>query len=112
MSLFTFSRLNSKMTQENPKTTTTESKTKLFSICQIRSHLFIAGYGAISPQKVRELGITHAVDATNIMKAQRVENVEYMEVKVDDNEMANLQPHFEEVANFIEKAKNSVSSLT
>ena len=97
------------MTTENPKTTTTESKAKLFSICEIRPYLFIAGYIAVSPQKVRELGITHAVDASNIMEPERVESVEYLEIKVDDNEMANLQPHFEDVTQFIQKAKNSVS---
>ncbi|KAE9551531.1 hypothetical protein FO519_005261, partial [Halicephalobus sp. NKZ332] len=86
--------LSSKMTMDNsPKnSTTTESKTKLFSICEIRPYLFIAGYGAISAKKVKELGITHAVDATNIINSQRVQDVEYTEVKVDDNEMTNLKP--------------------
>ncbi|KAE9547371.1 hypothetical protein FO519_009418, partial [Halicephalobus sp. NKZ332] len=48
-----------------------------------------------------------AVDATNIINSQRVQDVEYTEVKVDDNEMTNLKPHFEEIAQFIDKAKNS-----
>uniref|UniRef100_A0AC35FU33 Uncharacterized protein n=1 Tax=Panagrolaimus sp. PS1159 TaxID=55785 RepID=A0AC35FU33_9BILA len=82
-------------------------KSKLFSICEIRPYLFIAGYGALTHQKVKELGITHAVDATNILKTQRTPDVEYFEVKIDDNEGSDIKKYFNESASFIRKAKES-----
>jgi len=107
MSLFIFSRLAPKMSTEDSKTTTTKSKTNFSSISEIRPYLFISGYIPINPETIRDLGITHAVDVANLIKPERVESVEYMEIKVDDNELANLQSHFEDVAQFIQKAKNS-----
>uniref|UniRef100_A0A914PBD8 Protein-serine/threonine phosphatase n=1 Tax=Panagrolaimus davidi TaxID=227884 RepID=A0A914PBD8_9BILA len=83
-------------------------KSKLFSICEIRPYLFIAGYGALTHQKVKELGITHAVDATNISKTQRTPDVEYLEVKIDDNEGSDIKKYFNESASFIRKAKESL----
>uniref|UniRef100_A0AC34FV97 Protein-tyrosine-phosphatase n=1 Tax=Panagrolaimus sp. ES5 TaxID=591445 RepID=A0AC34FV97_9BILA len=83
------------------------SKSKLFSICEIRPYLFIAGYGALSHKKIKELGITHAVDATNISRTQRTLDVEYLDVKIDDDERADIKKYFVEAASFIRKAKDS-----
>ena len=85
------------------------TKSKLFSICEIRPYFYIAGYGALSHKKLKELGITHAVDATNINKTQRSPGVEYFEIKVDDSEQANIKKYFDDAAAFIQKAKDSVS---
>lgn len=49
---------------------------KLFSICEVRPHLYIAGYGAISEQKFRELGIKYAIDCTNLPKPVVIPNTE------------------------------------
>uniref|UniRef100_A0A914XUF9 Dual specificity phosphatase catalytic domain-containing protein n=1 Tax=Panagrolaimus superbus TaxID=310955 RepID=A0A914XUF9_9BILA len=84
------------------------SKSKIFSICKIRPYLYIAGCGDLSHRKIKELGITHAVDATNISKTQRTPDVEYFEVKIDDDERADIKKYFIEAAAFIQKAKDSV----
>lgn len=84
------------------------SKSKLFSICEIRPYLYIAGYGALSHKKIKDLGITHAVDATNISKTQRTPDVEYFEVKIDDSEISDIKKYFVDAAAFIQKAKDSV----
>uniref|UniRef100_A0A7E4UXH6 Dual specificity protein phosphatase 14 n=1 Tax=Panagrellus redivivus TaxID=6233 RepID=A0A7E4UXH6_PANRE len=85
----------------------TPPPSKLFSICEIRPYLYIAGYGALSHKKLKELGITHAVNATNILKTLQTPGIEYLDVKLDDDEAANIQLHFEEVAEFVQTAKNN-----
>uniref|UniRef100_A0AC34GXX5 Dual specificity phosphatase catalytic domain-containing protein n=1 Tax=Panagrolaimus sp. ES5 TaxID=591445 RepID=A0AC34GXX5_9BILA len=85
------------------------TKSKIFSICEIRPYLFIAGYGALSHQKIKDLGITHAIDVTNNSNNQRFIGVKYFDVKIDDNEKADIKKHFIEASAFIQKAKESVS---
>uniref|UniRef100_A0A914QFQ2 Protein-tyrosine-phosphatase n=1 Tax=Panagrolaimus davidi TaxID=227884 RepID=A0A914QFQ2_9BILA len=83
------------------------SKSKLYSICQIRPYLYIAGCMDVSHKNIRELKITHIVDATNIPEVQRTPNVQYLEVKIDDDGREDIKKHFIEAAAFIKKAKES-----
>ncbi|CAD5230073.1 unnamed protein product [Bursaphelenchus okinawaensis] len=90
-----------KVPEEKP-----QKPTILFSICEIRPHLFIAGYGAITEKKLKDHGITHVVDCTNIPKSKCYEGIEYFDVPVDDSEMGRLNKYFESSAEFIEQAKS------
>lgn len=65
-----------------------------------------SGIHAIGPG-VKELGITHIVNATNkcIPNAFENENVEYLNVDIDDEESAVIWPYFKEVATFLGKAE-------
>lgn len=83
---------------------------KLFSVCEIRPHLYISGYCTLSEQKLRQLGITSAVDATNIPKTLRIPDINYFNVPVDDSEASDLRKFFEPVAELTQKTKNSVKN--
>ncbi|KAI6209246.1 hypothetical protein M3Y96_00201200 [Aphelenchoides besseyi] len=84
---------------------------KLFSVCELRPYLFIAGYGALSERKFRELGITHAVDCTNLPKPLRIAQTEYMDVKGDDSEMFEINKYFVQTADFIKHAKEKITTI-
>ncbi|CAI4228507.1 unnamed protein product [Auanema sp. JU1783] len=77
----------------------------LFSISEILPHLYLAGYGCITESKLRNFGITHAVDATNLSNKQ-IPAIEYLKVNVDDDVISKISNHFEDVCNFIDKAKS------
>uniref|UniRef100_A0A914Q096 Protein-tyrosine-phosphatase n=1 Tax=Panagrolaimus davidi TaxID=227884 RepID=A0A914Q096_9BILA len=87
--------------------TSDTSKSKFYSICEIRPYLFIAGCMDVSHKKIRELRITHIVDAANISETQRTPNVQYLEVNINDDEREDIKKHFIEAAAFIKKAKES-----
>uniref|UniRef100_A0A1I7TJM5 Protein-tyrosine-phosphatase n=1 Tax=Caenorhabditis tropicalis TaxID=1561998 RepID=A0A1I7TJM5_9PELO len=76
----------------------------LLSITQIRPHLFLAGYGCITPSLLKQNNITHAVDCTNL-KTKPIPGLEKIEVPVDDNTLAKMTPYFEPVIKFVEDAK-------
>jgi hypothetical protein len=96
---------------------------KLLSICELRPYLHICGsfkhlinwfncclgYGALSEQKLKELGIKYAIDATNLPKPLVYKDIEYFYVRVDDSEVYPIRKFFESAAGFIKKAKDSVS---
>lgn len=99
------------MTSANePKIKPKYESSKLFSICEIRPYLYISGYSTLTYAKLKQYGITHAVDATNIPKAINAgEDIEFMFVTVEDRETARLDKHFEEVGEFARQAKNKVN---
>ncbi|KAL3104120.1 hypothetical protein niasHS_002147 [Heterodera schachtii] len=77
----------------------------LFAICEVRPHLYIAGYASVEEAKLRSLGITHCVDATNIPKTKRVPFCEYLCVPIDDSLAANANRHFQDTADFVAQAQ-------
>lgn len=70
-----------------------------------------SGVHAIGP-KIKELGITHIVNATNrcIPNAFEKEGIEYLNVDIDDEESSSISPHFKEVHAFLGKAEMSKKS--
>ncbi|MCP9257758.1 Dual specificity protein phosphatase 14 [Dirofilaria immitis] len=56
-------------------------------------------------QKLRSLGITHVIDATNFPNNPRYEGIEFLNIMVDDSLIANLTPHFASAAQFIQNAQ-------
>uniref|UniRef100_A0A914H1S7 Uncharacterized protein n=1 Tax=Globodera rostochiensis TaxID=31243 RepID=A0A914H1S7_GLORO len=77
----------------------------LFAICEVRPHLFIAGYASVEETKLRHFGITHCVDATNIPKTKRLSSCEYLCVSLDDSMAANATRHFQNTADFVAQAQ-------
>ncbi|UMM41835.1 hypothetical protein L5515_017920 [Caenorhabditis briggsae] len=76
----------------------------LLSITEVRPHLFLAGYGCITPSLLKQYNITHAVECTN-MKTKPIPGLERLEVPVEDNTLAKIGQYFEPVVKFIEDAK-------
>ncbi|CAL2050166.1 hypothetical protein CAEBREN_08448 [Caenorhabditis brenneri] len=76
----------------------------LLSITEVRPHLFLAGYGCITPSLLKQYNITHAVDCTNL-KTKAISGLERIEIPVDDSLLAKITPHFETVIKFVEDAK-------
>ena len=79
------------------------------SISQIRPYLYLSGYLSLTEQKLKQLGITHAVDATNMPKSMRVNGIEYFTIEVDDSEKSDLRQYFEQASDFIKSGKESVT---
>ncbi|TKR80376.1 hypothetical protein L596_014458 [Steinernema carpocapsae] len=77
---------------------------RLNAITEIRDFLFLSGYGCINETKMKQHGITHAVDCTNLPKNKKIEGIEYLYLPMDDNELQNIKQYFESTANFIQKA--------
>ncbi|CAI2357154.1 unnamed protein product [Caenorhabditis sp. 36 PRJEB53466] len=76
----------------------------ILSITQVRPHLFLAGYGCITPSLLKQYQITHAVDCTNL-KTKPIPGLEKIEVPVDDNTLSKISQYFETAIKFIEDAK-------
>uniref|UniRef100_A0A0R3RSS9 Dual specificity protein phosphatase 14 n=1 Tax=Elaeophora elaphi TaxID=1147741 RepID=A0A0R3RSS9_9BILA len=74
---------------------------KLCDISEVRPYLYLSGFGCITEKKLRELGITHIIDATNLPNNPRYEGIECLDIMVDDSLIANLTPHFGNAAQFI-----------
>lgn len=79
--------------------------TDLRDISEIRPSLFLSGFGCITEKKIRAYNITHIVDVTNIPNNPRYEGIEYLSIPVDDSLIANLTPHFANVAQFVQNAQ-------
>lgn len=91
-----------------PNTYNSAGQTLASPISEIRPYLFISGYGSLSAKKLKELGVTHVVDATNIPN-RHGKDVEHLEVSVSDNEREDISKHFQSVADFIRSAKDKAS---
>ncbi|KAI1716309.1 dual specificity phosphatase, catalytic domain-containing protein [Ditylenchus destructor] len=61
----------------------------------------------LSEQKLHQLGITHAIDSTNIPKTLRLPTIEYLTVAVDDSTTAPLEEYFDASIELIRKAKDT-----
>uniref|UniRef100_A0A1I7WSN3 Tyrosine-protein phosphatase domain-containing protein n=1 Tax=Heterorhabditis bacteriophora TaxID=37862 RepID=A0A1I7WSN3_HETBA len=79
----------------------------LLSISEVLPHLYLAGYGCITEGKLKKFGITHAIDATNLGSNRRLSGIKYMDVPVDDSNIARISGYFEKVCQFIDSAKES-----
>ena len=66
---------------------------------------------SLSETKLWKLGITHAVDATNMSVGMRVKGIEYFIIEVEDNEKSDLKQYFEKAFEFIKAAKESVRRI-
>ncbi|GMT31381.1 hypothetical protein PFISCL1PPCAC_22678, partial [Pristionchus fissidentatus] len=89
--------------QEKPKL---EPPKNLMSMTEIRPYLLLSGFGCITQGKIKQMGITHAVDCTNLKNSKRFTDMEYLEVPVEDSAICKVSQYFETVANFIEGAKS------
>uniref|UniRef100_A0A915AZM6 Uncharacterized protein n=1 Tax=Parascaris univalens TaxID=6257 RepID=A0A915AZM6_PARUN len=78
---------------------------KLCDISEIRPHLYLSGFRCITEKKLTELGITNAVDVTNIPNNPRYSGIEYLNARVDDDIISNIGRYFEKVAEFVEQAR-------
>lgn len=78
------------------------------TISKIRPYLFLSGTLYLSKNRLRKLGITHAVDVSSILKAYG-DIVEYLFINVRDTEFADIMQHFENVGEFIKSARESVT---
>ncbi|KAH7710786.1 dual specificity phosphatase [Aphelenchoides avenae] len=76
-------------------------------ITQLRPHLYLAGFDAVSVRKLRELGITHAIDASRLNNVLRVPEIEWLEVTLNDHEGENIAQYFERTTAFIETARQT-----
>ncbi|GMT05161.1 hypothetical protein PENTCL1PPCAC_27335 [Pristionchus entomophagus] len=76
----------------------------LLAMTEIRPYLFLSGFGCITQNKIKQLGITHAVDCTNLKNSKRFTDLQYLEVPVDDTAICKASQYFETVANFIDEA--------
>uniref|UniRef100_A0A914R4H1 Uncharacterized protein n=1 Tax=Parascaris equorum TaxID=6256 RepID=A0A914R4H1_PAREQ len=98
---------------------------KLCDISEIRPHLYLSGFRCITEKvqhyhgkassvskntqsKLTELGITNAVDVTNIPNNPRYSGIEYLNARVDDDIISNIGRYFEKVAEFVEQARKKV----
>ena len=78
------------------------------SISEIRPYLYLSGYSCLNEIILQEMGITHAVDATNFPECLRISGIEYFGVEIDDSEIADLKKYFEPAARFIRNARGEV----
>ncbi|VDN53003.1 unnamed protein product [Dracunculus medinensis] len=78
---------------------------KLCDISEIRPYLFLSGFGCVTEKKLSERGINFVINATNIPRIRQIENVEYLDIPVDDNAIANISSYFEQSTEFIKNAK-------
>ncbi|KAL3989270.1 Dual specificity phosphatase catalytic domain family protein [Acanthocheilonema viteae] len=78
---------------------------KLCDISEVRPYLYLSGFGCITEKKLRDLGITHIIDATNLPNNPHFEGIEFLDIMIDDSLIANLIPHFESTAQFIRNAQ-------
>lgn len=90
-----------------PNTYNSASQKLASPISEVRPYLFISGYGSVSAKKLRELGITHVIDATNIPNTH-AKDVEYLEVPISDNEREVISKYFQPAADFIRASKDKV----
>uniref|UniRef100_A0AC34F1M1 Protein-tyrosine-phosphatase n=1 Tax=Panagrolaimus sp. ES5 TaxID=591445 RepID=A0AC34F1M1_9BILA len=75
---------------------------------EIRPFLYICGYYAITGQKIKDLQITYAIDASNILTAPRIPDVQYLYVRVDDDDISDIKKYFADTSMFIKTAKDAV----
>uniref|UniRef100_A0AC34FF74 Protein-tyrosine-phosphatase n=1 Tax=Panagrolaimus sp. ES5 TaxID=591445 RepID=A0AC34FF74_9BILA len=92
----------SKKQEENRRGFATE--TQYFTISEIRPHLPVTGYGLLSDEKIRDLGYTHAVDATNKFKIHMIKDVTYFNVRVEDGSIDDIKRYFKDATDFIQDA--------
>ncbi|KAI1714117.1 dual specificity phosphatase, catalytic domain-containing protein [Ditylenchus destructor] len=78
-----------------------------FAVCEIRPYLFLSGYRRLSEQKLVQLGITHAIDATTIPKTLRLPTIEYLTVTTEDLPTAPLEEYFDASIDLVRKAKDA-----
>jgi hypothetical protein len=63
----------------------------------------------VEEAKLRHLGITHCVDATNIPKTKRFPNMDYLLVPMDDSLNAQAIQHFQSTADFVRAAQQKAA---
>uniref|UniRef100_A0A914Z0Y7 Uncharacterized protein n=1 Tax=Panagrolaimus superbus TaxID=310955 RepID=A0A914Z0Y7_9BILA len=80
-----------------------------FTVSEIRPNLHVTGYGLLSDEKIRDLGYTHAVDATNKFKIHMIKDVEYFNVRVEDRSIDDIKRYFKDATDFIQNAIEMVS---
>jgi hypothetical protein len=56
-------------------------QTLLGTISEITPYMYLSGYGCITEQKLKQIGITCVIDATNMPRARGREHVEYVKVR-------------------------------
>uniref|UniRef100_A0AC35FKD6 Tyrosine specific protein phosphatases domain-containing protein n=1 Tax=Panagrolaimus sp. PS1159 TaxID=55785 RepID=A0AC35FKD6_9BILA len=80
----------------------------IYGISEIRPHVFICGYLALTRgEKFKDLQITHAIDASNILNTVKMPNVRFLYIKINDDEMSDIKKYFIETSEFIHAAKKA-----
>ncbi|CAJ0574936.1 unnamed protein product, partial [Mesorhabditis spiculigera] len=81
----------------------------LFDFTEVLPHLFVAGFGCVTEAKLKQHGITHLVDATNLgLVSKKLKEFEILEVPIADDVLAKISKHFEAVVDFVNSAKAQV----
>ncbi|VDN08240.1 unnamed protein product [Thelazia callipaeda] len=84
------------------------AKSELCDISEIRPYLYLSGFGCITEKKLRNLGITCIIDATNLPNNPRYDGIEFLDIRVDDSLIADLFPYFTIAAQFVQNAQKRV----
>lgn len=71
---------------------------------EIMDHLYLSGFICAEESKLKEIGITAVVDATNVSNSP-IKSVDYLKIPVEDSEGSNIKVYFDEVADKILQVK-------
>uniref|UniRef100_A0A0N5ADY0 Protein-tyrosine-phosphatase n=1 Tax=Syphacia muris TaxID=451379 RepID=A0A0N5ADY0_9BILA len=82
-------------------------KSIIFNISEILPHLFLSGFGCALEKNLHQLGITHVVDASNMIRNVEYKGIKYMYVKIYDSEDSDILQYIDGVIEFIEEARKS-----
>jgi len=85
-------------------------KSPLTSVCEVTVSLFLSAAPAVSPGRLRELGVTCVVNAASELPDTPLPNdreIAYLKVGVEDRPTADLLSHMDFVADMIEEVRSA-----
>ena len=91
------------------------TKSPLTSVCEVTVSLFLSAAPAVSPGRLRELGVTCVVNAASELPDTPLPNdqeIAYLRIGVEDRSTADLLSHMDFVADMIEEVRPSSSVIT
>ena len=91
------------------------TKSPLTSVCEVTVSLFLSAAPAVSPGRLRELGVTCVVNAASELPDTPLPNdreIAYLKVGVEDRPTADLLSHMDFVADMIEEVRPSSWVIT
>ncbi|KAJ9573905.1 hypothetical protein L9F63_008704 [Diploptera punctata] len=96
--------------QEGPLERRLGVKTPLTSITEVTDSLFLCGAPAVSPQNLRDLGVTCVVNAAAELPDTPLpqdREIAYLKVSVEDKSSSDLLLYMDTVADMIEEVRNA-----
>lgn len=82
---------------------------RYLDISKVRKYLYLSGYKPLTRKKLRERGITHAVDATDCnLPGIYFDDIKYLRIPVRDLDDSDIEQFFESVVKFIDDARKDV----